>query len=132
MTDLRRVESRRFVDELVHADRHVTIKDAVAQLGMTVSAFKYHLPDAFEKLAVHAATMRARRTKARLDGYCEEAVKVARRLFSESTHVPRRRLDRALGEAGLTIRNPLVRKAAFAELRRLREEAAGGGEPPKV
>jgi serine/threonine protein kinase len=31
-----------------------------------------------------------------------------------------------MGEAGLTIRNPLVRKAAFAELRRLREVAVRG------
>jgi len=127
MTDLRRIELRRFVDDLIRADRHVTIKDAVAEIGMTVGAFKYHVPEAFDKLAAHAATMRARRTKARFDAYCDEAVNITRRLFSESTHVPRRRLDRALGEAGLTIRNPLVRKAAFAELRRLREATARGG-----
>ena len=76
-------------------------------------------------LSEHAKAMRERRTKARFDAHCEQAVAIACRLFSESSHVPRRRLDRALGEVGLSIRNPLVRKAALAELRRLREVAAG-------
>lgn len=132
MTTQRRIELSRFVDDLVRANHHVTIKDTVRGVGMTVGSFKYHLPVAFRKLSEHAKTMRIARTKARLEAHCAKAVAIARTLFEESSHVPRRRLDRALGQVGLSIRSPSVRKAAFAELRRLREVAVAGGELRKA
>jgi hypothetical protein len=121
ISDERRVELVRFVDGLIASDSDLNIKEAVAKCGTTKGHFKYYLPETFQRLADHVKAKRTFRKKARIDAKCAEAAEIARQLFAESTHVPRRRLDHALARVGLSIRSPSVRKAAFSELRRLRE-----------
>jgi hypothetical protein len=60
---------------------------------------------------------------------------VARELCAARTQFPRRRLAEALHAAGTSIRNPVVRYAAYDEIERIRGEQAVRiftSEPPNL
>jgi len=120
ITDARRAKLTRYVDELISSGSGVTIKEAVAKSGTTLGYFKYHMPEAYKRLSEYVSIKRIIKTQKVADARCELAVEIVRRLFAESSHFPRRRLDYALAHAKLSIRDPGVRKAAYLELRRLR------------
>lgn len=63
-------------------------------------------------------------TQAKREDRLRRAAHIARKLFEQGKHLPRRRIEEALAAENLSIRCPHTRRAAFEEIERLKVEEA--------
>jgi hypothetical protein len=120
MSDAARAQLIEWVRKVISDGTYTTLKEAARLHGISISTFKHRFPAEYRQLAEHWRKMRQARTEARLQRDCRKAIEMTRQLYLASTRVSRLRLDTGLRTIGLTLKDPMVRKAAFDELARLR------------
>lgn len=103
-----------FEDAVAVADRH----------GISVSAFKYRYGDLYATLAQHRVAVRARLKQQRLVRHEAAAIDLVRLLYRNGVRLTRARIEAAMLEAGMTLKDPVTRRIAFKERERLESQAA--------
>jgi hypothetical protein len=103
-----------FEDAVAVADRH----------GISVSAFKYRYRDLYATLAQHRVAVRARLKQRRLVRHEAAAIDLVRLLHQNGVRLTRARIEAAMLEAGMTLKDPVTRRIAFKERERLESQAA--------
>lgn len=118
---LRAVEAE--IHRIVHKDGSPTpLSELAKAFGTSPGHLKYQLPDACKRLREYNAIVGRLISEAKREERMRRARLIARDLFAQVTHLPRRRIATALAAQGLNIQCPDTRRAAYDEIRRLNEE----------
>jgi DNA-binding phage protein len=118
-----------------HQNQYVNLAHFAAAHDTSVGHLMYRIPDACKRLLEHRTKVRELLAQQKLQRHLAIARSVARELCAARTQFPRRRLAEALHAAGTSIRNPVVRYAAYDEIERIRGEQAVRiftSEPPNL
>ncbi len=111
------------VEQLVASDSRY--EDAIvvaARHGITMASFKNRYADIYAKVAQHRIRVRTLLREQRFQIQQEKTVEVVRQLHRNGARLPRGLIEVGMREAGMTLKDPRLRKIAFAERARLEAE----------
>jgi hypothetical protein len=113
------------IDRIVAAEESFEDAVAVAERHcISVSAFKYRYGELYAILAQHRVAVRARLKQQRLVRHEAAAIDLVRLLHRNGVRLTRARIEAAMLEAGMTLKDPVTRRIAFKERELLESQAA--------